>query len=73
MNDNDSPWILLRLQKELFGIKSSSVVEMQILPKLSKLATAPDFIRGLMTLRDKTIIVVDLRKKLDMETSNEEI
>lgn len=62
------PWIIFKLGNRYFGVYSIFVTEMVVLPKLNRIPQVPDYIRGVMKLRDKVITVADLRKILKMPT-----
>jgi purine-binding chemotaxis protein CheW len=65
----DSPWVILRLGERIFGIPSDYVIEMVVIPALSSLPAAPDYVRGVINLRGSVIMVMDLRIRLNMESA----
>lgn len=73
MKEYEFPWVTFRLAERLFGIESSYVKEMLLLPEMSQLPTAADYVRGVMNLRDNVILVVDLRKKMRMPSASRNI
>ena len=60
------PWVLIRLGQSVLAIESSSVREMLLLPHTTGVPNAGPEVRGVVTLRDRAIAVVDLRKLLGM-------
>ncbi len=67
------PWVTFRLAERLFGIESSYVMEMLVLPGMSELPTAADYVRGVVNLRGTVILVVDLRKKMRMPSASQHV
>lgn len=70
---SDCPWVIARLGHSLFAIPSLHVMEMLVVPPLSPLPMAPEYIRGVMNLRDSVIMLIDLRKKLGYASMTQEI
>jgi len=73
MSNDDCPWVALSLSDQLFAIPSTFVMEMLVVPTLSKVPEAPKYVRGVMNLRDKVITVVDLRLRLGIESAVDEV
>jgi len=73
MKENEFPWVTFRLGERFFGIESSCVMEMLVLPELSQLPSPADFIRGVMNLRGTVILVVDLRKRMKMQSVSQDV
>jgi len=68
----EMPWVILRLRNQNFGIPITDVAEMVTLPQVVPLPQAPDYVRGMITLRGRAIPLVCLRARLGMPTSAEE-
>ncbi|MCX6538218.1 MAG: chemotaxis protein CheW [Acidobacteria bacterium] len=66
------PWVLIRLDASVLGIESSSVREMLLLPRTTAIPKASPEIRGVITLRNRAIPVVDLRRLLGMPSLGED-
>jgi chemotaxis signal transduction protein len=66
------PWVLIRLEGSMFAVECSWVREMLLLPDTTALPVAVEGVRGLITLRDTVIPIVDLRKILGMRSVEEE-
>jgi chemotaxis signal transduction protein len=60
------PWVLIRLGQSVLAFESSSVREMLLLPPTTAIPSARPEVRGLVTLRNRAIVVVDLRTLLGM-------
>ncbi len=73
MREYEFPWVTFRLGERLFGLESSYVMEMLVLPELSQLPTAADYVRGVVNLRGSVILVVDLRKKMRMRAATADV
>jgi purine-binding chemotaxis protein CheW len=59
-------YITFRLGDELFAINVAQVREVLELPLVTKVPTAPDYMRGVVNVRGKAIPVVDLRRKFGL-------
>ena len=59
-------YITFRLGDELFAINVAQVREVLELPPVTKVPTAPDYMRGVVNVRGKAIPVVDLRRKFGL-------
>lgn len=73
MKEYEFPWVTFRLADRIFGIESSYVMEMLVLPEMSQLPAAADYVRGVVNLRGSVILVVDLRKKMRMPSASQHI
>ena len=70
MNFNsDMPWVLFTIDKETFAISAEHVLEMVVIQHIIKIPQAPDYIRGVLKLRDRTFPVMDLRVKMGIDQS----
>jgi chemotaxis signal transduction protein len=72
MSQKIVPWVLIRLDQSVFGIESSSVQEMLKLARTTVVPKATPEIRGVITLRNRAIPVVDLRVLLGMPSLGED-
>jgi purine-binding chemotaxis protein CheW len=70
---SDSPWVLFRLNQQLYGIPASYTQEMVTIPEVTPIPRSPDFVRGLINLRGSVIALIDLRMKLDQPSMDEEL
>ncbi len=70
--DHHEQWILCRLGNRLCGFPSESVREMLALPEIRSVPGSPDCVRGVINLRGKILPIVDLRRRLGMETARDE-
>ena len=67
------PWVITELRGQLFGFDSASVREMVIMPEVSPIPGVPGYLRGVMNLRGHVMPVVDLRRRLNMPSSSEDL
>lgn len=73
MKEYEFPWVTFRLAERLFGIESSYVMEMLVLPEMSQLPTAAEYVRGVVNLRGNVILVIDMRKKMRMPSASRHV
>lgn len=67
-NTNESLQVVIfSLMNELYGIDISNIVEIIKTPEMTTVPNAKKFIEGVINLRGKIIVVVDLNIKLDHE------
>jgi purine-binding chemotaxis protein CheW len=62
-------YITFKLGDELFAINVTQVREVLELPQITKVPTAPDYMRGVVNVRGKAIPVVDLRLKFGLPST----
>lgn len=67
MADIENSWILFELQQKHYGIPAKNIREMAPLGDVSLIPDSPDYIRGIINLRDRIIPVTDLRRFLGMK------
>ena len=70
--DESEQWVLLQLEKQLFGIPGRKIREMVPLPAVTRLPKAPDHVRGIINLRGQIIPVLDLRLRLGMPSRQQQ-
>ncbi len=61
-----SQFMTFKLGDELFAINVSQVREVLEVPLITKVPTAPDYMRGVVNVRGKAIPVVDLRLRFGL-------
>ena len=59
-------YITFKLRDEMFAINVAQVREVLELPQITKMPTAPAYMRGVVNVRGKAIPVVDLRLKFGL-------
>ena len=66
-------YITFKLGDESFAINVAQVREVLELPQITKVPTAPDYMRGVVNVRGKAIPVVDLRLKFGLPSTPDTI
>lgn len=69
----DNNWVLFRLRDQFFGVPVSQTQEMLVVPTVTPVPRAPDYVRGVINLRGKVMPLVDLRLRLNLASSLEEM
>ncbi|MBV1777224.1 chemotaxis protein CheW [Burkholderiaceae bacterium DAT-1] len=68
-SDDDEQVVVFRLDKEEFGVPIESVQEIVRVPdELTHVPKAPPFVEGVINLRGSVLPVVDLRRRLGLDT-----
>ncbi|MBI4800119.1 MAG: chemotaxis protein CheW [Desulfarculus sp.] len=65
----ETSWVIFRLQGQFFGLPVDETYEMLVVPEVTALPQAPDYVRGMINLRGQVMPLVDLRSRLGMATS----
>ncbi len=60
--------LLFRIDDQWFGVEISSVVEIVNPQKATVLPEAPDYVYGVINLRGEAITIMDMRKRLHLES-----
>lgn len=66
--DSDLPSIVVRLNGVQYAIPSRHVLSILEVPKTIPFPDSPDYVRGLFTLRDYSIPLIDMRKLLKSDS-----
>jgi purine-binding chemotaxis protein CheW len=61
-----SQYMTFKLGNELFAVKVSQVREVLEIPQITRVPSAPDYMRGVVNLRGQAIPVVDLRVRFGL-------
>jgi purine-binding chemotaxis protein CheW len=70
--EDDHPFVTFGLGKESFGINLERVEEIVELPLVTKIPDAPDYVLGVICIRDKVLPLLNLFKMFNVEPSLEE-
>lgn len=62
--------VIFRLGKEEFGVDINEVREIIKIEEITKIPNTEDYIEGVINLRGKIIVIVDLARKLCLPVSN---
>ena len=66
-------YITFKLGDESFAINVAQVREVLELPHITKVPTAPDYMRGVVNVRGKAVPVVDLRLKFGLPSTQDTV
>lgn len=70
-DDDDSQWVIFRLDDEEFGVPITSVKEIVRVPeKLNRIPKAPSSLEGVINLRGKVLPVVCQKRRMGMGSSD---
>ena len=72
MSDGSDLFVVVKLKGNELGIPVTHVQEMVIIPEVTSVPVNVTYARGMITLRDKAIPLIDLRSLLGFETMDEE-
>jgi purine-binding chemotaxis protein CheW len=64
-------YLTFNLSGEQYGLEILKVKEIIGLMEITRVPRIPDFVRGVINLRGKVIPIIDLRKKFDMESTED--
>lgn len=67
------PWLILRLDGKLYALEIPHVREMVQMVELNPIPHAPDYIRGVTQRRERSLTVMDLRRRLGMRGADQEV
>lgn len=68
----DQLWIVVALKDQLFAIPADGVRTMVLAPRARPVPGTPTYVRGIATLRDESMPLVDLRCRLGLKSLAEE-
>jgi len=71
MPDETCQFMTFKLGDELFALKVSQVREVLEVPQITKVPTAPAYMRGVVNVRGQAIPVVDLRLRFGLQSIQE--
>ncbi|MGE5353604.1 MAG: chemotaxis protein CheW [Acidobacteriota bacterium] len=67
------PYVICGVNKQLIGISCNYVRELVVLPKVTQLPDMSESVRGVFNNRGTIVPVLDLRRRLSMESSEKEL
>ena len=62
--------VVFDLDKEEYGVPINDLREIIKMADITSVPDAPEFIRGILNLRGKIVVIVDLEKKFDLKREN---
>jgi purine-binding chemotaxis protein CheW len=69
--EEDLPYVTFALGKESFGISLQQVEEIIELPSITKVPDAPDYVLGVICLRDQVLPLLDIIRLLHVEETDD--
>ena len=63
--------VVFTLANETYGVDISTVNEIIRMQEITEVPRTPDFVEGVINLRGRIVPVIDLRKRFNLETSEE--
>jgi purine-binding chemotaxis protein CheW len=73
MTSESNQYLTFKLGDELFAIQVANVREILEIPHITRVPTAPDYMRGVVNVRGKAIPVADLRLKFGLPPTSESV
>lgn len=67
------PWVILKLEHELYGVAAPYVQTMVAMPRVTEVPHRPAWTRGAINLRGQVMPLVDLRRRLGMPSYTDKI
>ncbi|NMB08984.1 MAG: chemotaxis protein CheW [Tissierellia bacterium] len=66
----ENKYVIFKLGQEYYGLSINNVISIEKPSQTTRVPNAPDYVKGVINLRGEVIPVIDLRKKLGMETKD---
>ena len=66
-NENESKYIIFKINKEVYAIDVKSVNNIIQMPKITQVPSSPKYYRGVINLRGEVVPVMSLRRRMDLE------
>jgi purine-binding chemotaxis protein CheW len=67
-SDEANSYVLFELAGALYGVRSADVVQLEMVNSITPVPNAPQFVRGVVSVRGSVIPVVDLRARFSFDT-----
>ena len=64
-NVDDKQYIIFNINKESYGIDIMYISSIIMMPEITEIPLAPDYLSGIISLRGKVIPVIDMHKKMN--------
>ncbi len=68
--NEDKQYIVFRIDKEFFGIDISVINSIIMIPEITSIPKAPEYMKGVINLRGHVVPVMSLRKRMNYEEEN---
>jgi purine-binding chemotaxis protein CheW len=63
--DDTQSHLMFNLAKQLYAVNLTSIREVRKMPRLTRVAHAPDYVLGVGSVRGEIVPVIDLKKRFD--------
>lgn len=73
IHSSQEPWVLFRVNNQVYGIPASNAQEMVTIPDVTPIPRVPEYVRGIINLRGSVIALIDLRLKLGQPSLKSEM
>lgn len=67
------PWVLFWIRNQIYAIEAENILEMVVVPRIYSLPESPKHVRGVISLRDQIIPIIDLRTRMGIQPLGEEL
>lgn len=64
-NVDDKQYIIFNINKEFYGIDIMYISSIIMMPEITEVPLAPDYLKGIISLRGRVIPVIDMHKKMN--------
>lgn len=64
-------FVIFKLDKEEYGVDIKKVTTIERLIAIARVPKTPDYIKGVINLRGEIVPIIDLRKKFELDTVEE--
>lgn len=64
----DNKYVIFKLDQEYYGLPINKVIYIEKIQQSTRIPNGPMYVEGVINLRGEVIPLMDLRKKLNMET-----
>ena len=68
-NENESKYIIFKINKEVYAIDVKSVNNIIQMPKITQVPSSPKYYRGVINLRGEIIPIIDLHKRFKIQAA----
>ncbi|MCB9799681.1 MAG: purine-binding chemotaxis protein CheW [Candidatus Omnitrophica bacterium] len=62
-------YLIFRMDKKEYGVRVDQVIEVVKIEPVTKLPQGPDFLEGVISLRGRSLAIMDLRKRLQVPSA----
>jgi purine-binding chemotaxis protein CheW len=66
----ENKYVIFKLCKEYYGIPIDNVLSIEKTGQATRIPNAPNYVKGVINLRGEVVPVINLRKKLGMESDD---